>query len=49
MKRERPVFIQQETNMDAQERIAQRLKDFQRAYDKKLKEKAYPYIYKDNQ
>ena len=46
MQHERPIFIKQETNLNSQERIAQQLKALQNIYDKNMREKAYPYLYK---
>lgn len=43
---ERPIAIKYETNTDAQERQAQRLKNLNKQYDNMIIHKGYPYLFK---
>lgn len=43
--KETPITIKTETNIDAKELLAQRVKELKRKYQEKLNKKAYPYLY----
>lgn len=43
--KERPIVIKYETNTEARERLAQRLKSLNSQYDKMIQRKAYPSLF----
>jgi hypothetical protein len=45
--RERPIVVKYETNIEARERLAERLKKLNSKYDSELMKKAYPYLFGD--
>lgn len=44
---EKPIIIKWASVQDAQEKQAQRLEDLNKAYNNMIRQKGYPYLYKD--